>query len=65
MAFIQQVHDFLTSFATLAKGRITQARLGNISYLDYLLYADEDACWAMAFRPSDWFVVLIVNVCSR
>ena len=57
MTFIQQVHDFLTSFAKLARSHVTHPLLDNITYLGCPWYADEDACWAKA-------LIQVVLVCS-
>jgi hypothetical protein len=47
MTFVQYIHDLLTSWDELAKLTAALSTLCGTSYLDYLLYANEDAFWAV------------------
>ena len=47
MAFIQRVHDFLTSCGVLANVSGKSPSLHGRPYLGYLLYANEDAFCAI------------------
>jgi hypothetical protein len=49
MTLVQYVHDFLTSWGELAKRTAAISSLCGASYLDYLLYANEDAFWEVRF----------------
>jgi len=51
MAFVQNIHDFLTSCGELAESRVALPLLDRNTYLDCLLYAGEDACWAIGLVP--------------
>jgi hypothetical protein len=49
MAFVQRIHDFLTRCGELVMLYGASSCLRGTAYLDYLLYANEGAFWALEF----------------